>query len=383
MSQRLFLRRVYQPTNLPGTASLNATLLGVKRAALTFRPLNVGRSYGTPQPKAPLVRQSAFGGGTIALIVGGCLLSGSILLYNKSQRAQKSFDLEKSVEIAQARDAHTMVGAISPGRPGNLTADQEAKLQELWKVTLKVFGVPPLGSESVNGSVNGASKGDGQEDATETDNSLSSDKKKSKVKGLFRRKKGDDKDTDSVHTGAADADDKYGQTKEFQHALTSQTPENLRKAFWSMVKHDHPDGLLLRFLRARKWDVEKALVMMISTMHWRSQEMHVDDDIVWNGEGAAAKDELSSTPAVKKEGHDFLEQLRLGKSFLHGTDKEGRPMCFVRVRLHHQGDQSEASLERYTVHIIETARLFLAPPVDTAVRLPLESSALPLLTSNP
>ncbi len=44
-------------------------------------------------------------------------------------------------------------------------------------------------------------------------------------------------------------------------------------------------------------------------------------------------------------------------------------MCFVRVRLHRQGEQSEESLERYTVFVIESARMVLSPPVDTAVSL--------------
>jgi len=41
-------------------------------------------------------------------------------------------------------------------------------------------------------------------------------------------------------------------------------------------------------------------------------------------------------------------------------------MCVIRVRLHRQGEQSEESLERYTIFVIETARMILAPPVDTA-----------------
>lgn len=134
-----------------------------------------------------------------------------------------------------------------------------------------------------------------------------------------------------------------------------------------MVKSDNPDGLLLRFLRARKWDIDKALVMMVSTMQWRAKEMHVDDSIVRDGEAAALDASASSDAAIKKEGEDFMAQLRLGKSYLHGTDKEGRPMCTVRVRLHKQGEQSEKSLERFTVHVLETARLLLVAPVDTAV----------------
>lgn len=61
-----------------------------------------------------------------------------------------------------------------------------------------------------------------------------------------------------------------------------------------------------------------------------------------------------------------MKQLRLGKSFLHGIDKEGRPICFVRVRLHRAADQDEASLEKFTIYTMETARLMLRKQVDTA-----------------
>ncbi|KAL8840240.1 MAG: hypothetical protein Q9170_001447 [Blastenia crenularia] len=243
-----------------------------------------------------------------------------------------------------------MVSPVLPGRPGNLTADQEAKLQELWTATLRVFGVHAPGTPE-----------HAEEQKPGSGTAISDQKSKKKKHSMFRRHKDDDDEGAST-----DQEDKYGQSKEFQQVLATQDPEKLRTAFWSMVKHDHPDGLLLRFLRARKWDVHNALVMLIATMNWRMKDMHVDDDIMMKGEGQAVVDSSSSSAAVKKEGEDFLTQLRLGKSFLHGTDKEGRPMCFVRVRLHRQGEQSEASLERYTVYTIETARLLLAPQVDTA-----------------
>ena len=70
---------------------------------------------------------------------------------------------------------------------------------------------------------------------------------------------------------------------------------------------------------------------------------------------------------AKRNAEDFLTQLRMGKSYLHGLDNEGRPMCFVRARLHKAGEQTEESLERFTVYTIETARMLLRPPIDTAV----------------
>ena len=257
-----------------------------------------------------------------------------------------------------------MTGEALPGRPGTLTLREEEKLKEFWAAVLQVFGV--LDSKETNGN------GHAEPLRERSDSKLSDKKLKKKRMSLFRNKNKEDDaaSTTSTESGthiSTGEDDKYGQTKEFHEALANLSPETLRATFWSMVKHDHPDGLLLRFLRARKWDVEKALVMMVSTMRWRSSDTHVDDDIMWNGEMAALEDAQGSDPAKKKLGEDFLDQMRLGKSFLHGLDKEGRPMCFVRVRLHKQGEQSEEALERYTVYIIESARMILAPPVDTAV----------------
>ncbi|MCJ1477042.1 hypothetical protein MMC13_005713 [Lambiella insularis] len=307
-------------------------------------------------------KRSAFGPGQLTLILCGCVFGGTLVFYEASKVLSPKPLEDICLLQKKEEEPLAMVSSLLPGRPGNLTAEQELKLQELWKATLKVFGVPVLGAEENEGS-----KDESDDDVSEQSGVVNADKKKKK-RGLFRRKKNEGIDK-STASSVVDSDDKYGQAKDFHQALATQSPEDLRRAFWSMVKHDHPDGLLLRFLRARKWDVDKALIMLISTMHWRSKEMHVDDDIMWNGEAAAFKDEHDSSGSEKKEAHDYMSLMRLGQSYLHGCDKEGRPLCIVRARLHKQGAQSEASLERVTVHIIETARLFLSPPVDTATIL--------------
>ena len=262
-----------------------------------------------------------------------------------------------------------MTGKPLPGRPGNLTVEQEARLQEMWTAILSVFGIPIPndGAEGDTESITGSqlpdqTKADGRNEATGTE------KKKKKRLGMFGRKhESDTVGQDAVGVSATEGEDKYGQAKAYHRLLETQSPEDLRKAFWGMAKHDNPDGLLLRFLRARKWDVQNAMIMLVAAMHWRMQEMHVDDDIIKRGEGGSKEDCESPDSVVRKDAEDFLAQMRLGKSFLHGTDRDGRPMCFVRVRLHRQGEQTQSSLERYTVYTIETARYLLSSNVDTAV----------------
>lgn len=254
---------------------------------------------------------------------------------------------------------------VETGHVGNLTAEQEAKLQEMWTVLFRLTGVKfEAGEVQRAGSV---------ASTTTTPESPTADKKKPK-RGLFgwgavkKEEPSVESTTESLgNVVLNDADDKYGQNKEFKQALADLPPDQLRETFWNMVKCDHPDALLLRFLRARKWDVNKAIVMLVSTIRWRLSEMHVDDDIMLGGEGGAIAQAEGSDPSKKRVGADFMAQMRMGKSFIHGVDKQGRPMCLIRVRMHKIGAQVGESVERYTVHMIETARLMLPKPVETAV----------------
>ncbi|RMZ82280.1 hypothetical protein DV738_g1857, partial [Chaetothyriales sp. CBS 135597] len=242
-----------------------------------------------------------------------------------------------------------------PGHIGNLTSEQEAKLRQLWLTVLTHFGV-----KNPDPTVTVASLAP---PAAEVEQHKPAPAKK----GFWGRKK---EEPAPASAGGIDAsDDKYGQVKEFYQVLEKYSPELIRDAFWTMAKADNPDTLALRFLRARKWDVNKALVMMVSTLQWRKFDFKVDDDVLFRGEGGALADSESTDAAVKKEGNDFLTQLRLGKSFMHGIDKQGRPISYIRVRLHHGGDQTVKSIEQFTVHMIETSRLCLKHPVETGTIL--------------
>ncbi|CAG8402386.1 unnamed protein product [Penicillium salamii] len=292
---------------------------------------------------------------TLAIVGGGAWLQDKYYNPKPTPKAVLQQPTQQSF-LGVIDTLATMPAEPAPGTVGNLTPEQEVKLKEFWVLALKVFG---LTLEELEAPAQPTS-----------DAAPAQDKKKAKGRWAIWGK-GDDDDTKSTSSDAtsvsiASEDDKYGQSKEYKQALEDMKPEEIRTAFWSMVKGDNPDSLLLRFLRARKWDTKKALVMLISTMRWRLLEMHVDDDIMLNGEELALKQSQDTDAKEKKKGDDFLTQMRLGKSFLHGVDRAGRPICVVRVRLHKAGDQDNEGLERFTVYTIETARLLLAPPVETA-----------------
>ena len=266
---------------------------------------------------------------------------------------------------------------LAPGRPDNLTEEQEIKLREFWQELLELFGVWNSSDEKTTGENSVAasrahSSAASQDSAQQSPVTTDGKKHKSKLNPFSRKHKGHGSDNSSLPNGDINSGgDKHGLNLSFREALAQQSPEELRHFFWDMIKHDNPDAILLRFLRARKWNVQAALIMLISALRWRSVEMNVDDDILKSGEAGALAAASSSDPKNKKEAEDFLQQLRLGKSFLHGYDSEGRPICMVRVKLHRQGEQSEPSLERFTVYTLETARLLLRSPIDTAVRIVL------------
>jgi hypothetical protein len=347
------------PPSRPGALSV--------LSATRNRPTPTLQTYGTCH---------LYSGSSGIVVATSIILLFSFIYFQASASPYTDVPCPPGVHSPSVESTAMSTVETPPGRPGNLTPEQEEKLRRLWSLILEAFG---------RGESN---EGDAEANRTTASSEQAgvspSDKSKRK-RSLFGRKTATHSGADNPPPGAssvlgslsdADPDDKYGQVRQYLDALANQSPESIRETLWAMVKHDHPDALVLRFLRARKWDVEKALVMLISTMNWRLTEMHVDDDIMKNGEGGALAAAKGEDGPKTKLGHDFLAQLRMGKAFLHGRDKAGRPICFVRVRLHRQGDHCEESLERTTVFIIETARLLLNPPVDTAVCCPCAKSSL-------
>lgn len=100
-------------------------------------------------------------------------------------------------------------------------------------------------------------------------------------------------------------------------------------------------------------------------------------DILASGEiGAALTEKRLASPSTKAEKEEkadaegFLKQLRLGKSYVRGTDRAGRPVVWIKVKLHRGGDQTVKSLEQFGVWHIESTRLMFGEGVSSAVCAP-------------
>ncbi|EEB08582.1 sec14 cytosolic factor family protein [Schizosaccharomyces japonicus yFS275] len=260
-----------------------------------------------------------------------------------------------------------------PGRLGNLTPEQEALLKQFWKKMFEFFELPlQKRSDSFSSAKSFLSDSSAVSFSHYAASVMSSSTKPSistvpvgsmgpALKPVPTNASGRTSKSTSKNSSKGSGKSKSHKSSKVKkndtegriHKVLSQwTPTELRNAFWEMIKTDNPDALLLRFLRARKWDLQAAVAMFLETMQWRFREMNVTD-ILKNA------DHL-------KDDKDFLFQLRIGKCFIYGEDLCGRPICYIRSRLHKLNQVSQESVERLTVWVMETARLLLKPPVETA-----------------
>lgn len=116
----------------------------------------------------------------------------------------------------------------------------------------------------------------------------------------------------------------------------------LNEEFWSQAGAGDLDTLLLRFLRARKWNLNEAFQMVIDTLEWR--RMYEVRKIMAEGE-AGIKPEL----------------LALGKSYFWNVDRQGRLLSIITSRLHDRYAQTLEETCRFTVYLMELGRRLMAP----------------------
>lgn len=241
------------------------------------------------------------------------------------------------------------------GYVGNLTPPQEEKLQQLWGILVGSWSPDTLAkTPSANGSTTSPKPQRGWFGLSRTPTQPTEDETSAIPAQMLS----------SLKSLGADSND----IKSIQSLLTKLPGDEIRAAYLNILKQDHPDALLLRFIRAEDWNIPKAYIKLVNALHWRVKEYHVDEEILLKGEGYnLEKSRNAKDPTEKKDGEGFVVQLQTGKGHVHGADKWGRPICIVRVRYHDPSAQSEKGLNDYIVHCCETIRLLMTPPVETMV----------------
>lgn len=120
----------------------------------------------------------------------------------------------------------------------------------------------------------------------------------------------------------------------------------LRPELFRGLAAEHPDVYMLRFLRARKWDVEKAVDMLIGTLKWKVK---------------------AAFPAFFRDMERLVGEktLKSEKGYMiPGRDKEGRPIAVVHIAKHHPKETTLLESKRLALYMVENARLFLKSPAE-------------------
>ncbi|KAL5337387.1 CRAL-TRIO domain-containing protein [Aspergillus crustosus] len=267
----------------------------------------------------------------------------------------------------------TNTPTIPAGFWSNLSPVQETRLQQLWTLLLHLAEASSLSALEQFVRVNSLEK---------TPSSLSLSPSTSRRNSLLSRAESSlgRRNSKQVSGGSVyhtrllqtfrDVGLSGSQVRDVWAFLTVMSAEDVRFGVFTAAKHEHLDVYLLRYLRVSKWDVNKALVHLLKSIVWRLKEMQVDNVLLPRGELFAAQNERNTAnPYKAHEARGFLSQVRVGKGFVHGLDRMNRPIAIVRIRLHHPGEQSQEALNQFITHIVESARLLVSPPVETATVL--------------
>ncbi|KAI9140808.1 CRAL-TRIO domain-containing protein [Paraphysoderma sedebokerense] len=122
------------------------------------------------------------------------------------------------------------------------------------------------------------------------------------------------------------------------------TRAHIRQTFWLFIHQEHPSAVVLKFLRARNFDVSKAVPMLLKAFYWRT--------------------EANILHTLEKGETNMPQELLSGKVITHKFDKLGRPVLYVNVAQHIKGANTNEELVAHLKLTTETTPLMLQHPVD-------------------
>ncbi|PWN98190.1 hypothetical protein FA09DRAFT_338618 [Tilletiopsis washingtonensis] len=225
---------------------------------------------------------------------------------------------------------------VLPGYVGNLEPDQQKALREIWRRFFELYEKNPERSAELD-------KKGGPNSVSDKDSAPPPKDEKQAGKDIPK----DDK--------AKEEAKKQEEMKEMNQFIDTYGGPYLRRALWEFIKHDGPDAGMLRFLRARKWDVDRALAMLAAALKFRFEKDV--EGIIQKGEQG-----LEGVPG-------FLNQFRRGISYIKGNSEYPgeHPVYFIHVARHFTNAQKHEVLQQFVLLAMENARQLTTPPYEKAV----------------
>lgn len=228
-----------------------------------------------------------------------------------------------TISIADA-DSHKRTGYVDC-----LTGEQECRLMELWALVIELL--------SMDGRSSTITNKDKRKQKQQLADTLSKNASTHSLSSI--------KSTSSTRSAAI-----------HDHPLSAE--------FWRQLSTDDPDVLLLRFLRARKWNVTDAFFMFFEALKWR-RSFGVYE-LLRKGEYKAIKKSL----------------LESGKGYFYGHDREGRLIVMLPAKAHDRYAQTLEENMAHTVLLMETGRRCMIAGQET-VTLVFDLIDAPLSSFDP
>eukprot|EP01117_Protostelium_nocturnum_P001409 TRINITY_DN11712_c0_g1_i1.p1 TRINITY_DN11712_c0_g1~~TRINITY_DN11712_c0_g1_i1.p1 ORF type:complete len:272 (+),score=84.14 TRINITY_DN11712_c0_g1_i1:141-956(+) len=124
--------------------------------------------------------------------------------------------------------------------------------------------------------------------------------------------------------------------------------ESLFRKKREAVKEEE-DVINLKFLRARNFNHDVSFKMFCSFIQWRKDFQGIGVDNV-------TKDTC-------------IDEIRKGKTYAFGNDINGRPILWLKAKLHSKRESESEELQRLAVYTIESLNELLRPPQETVTMI--------------
>ncbi|WFD33202.1 hypothetical protein MCUN1_000015 [Malassezia cuniculi] len=215
-----------------------------------------------------------------------------------------------------------------PGHYGNLDSTQLATLAKMWEALFHVMSHPEEYTKNASEAHLKPSAAAAVAEDAPPSNNLSDSDKESKA---------------HQEEQAALAD-----------VLAHHGVQAFYDNFWFLCGPDPPDMMMLKFLRARKWDVDRAVAMLARCIKWRIESNIID--IIRKGDQGLSED----VP-------EFLKQGEIGKVFASGMTDDHMPVIFIEVAKHLTKGQAPETMRLFIIMCTECFRSLISYPNEKIV----------------